>query len=522
VIGTPPEGQLVTAAVQAGDRQEPAAGPAGRLAAVLRQHWLATALVTLGVVLRLMTQFAYRPALLYIDSVKYLYDSQGNDPEGYKAPLRAILAVANLNAVAAVQHVTGIVLAIVIYRLLLRRGVSRWLAALAMAPILLDAYQLQQEQTIMPTTLSEALLVAGFAVLLWRAKTTWRAVIVAGLIFGTSAIVWQAAEALVVPAAVYLLVAGGGWRLALGRAATIVVACAIPILAYCTGSYVFTGSFFLSHSGVTSLYGRTASAADCSTIRLSPAERGICPDARQQALGSDWLQFASPSPVQADYRTLPRAEVDTLITGFNRAVVTQQPVRVIDSYLRDVIKLYAVTRHTEPGDPPISRWQFQTSFPYLTPHATKSEVASVVRQFGGGQPTVWRPVASFLRSYQLDGGYTPGPLLLLCTLTGLAGSVVALMRRRLDQTTQQLALATFLFFVMGASILLVSDVFVFSWRYQLQALVTVVPAGALGLALLGRLVRNWGTATGAARPRHRPARRGSRSAAMFLTSVRSR
>ena len=66
------------------------------------------------------------------------------------------------------------------------------------------------------------------------------------------------------------------------------------------------------------------------------------------------------------------------------------------------------------------------------------------------------------------------------------------MRRRLDEATQQLALATFLFFVMGAAILLVSDVFVFSWRYQLQALVTLVPAGALGLALLGRLAAGAG------------------------------
>ena len=90
--------------------------------------------------------------------------------------------MSNLDVVAAVQHLTGIVIAIVIYRLLLRRGVTRWLAALAMAPVLLDAYQLQQEQTIMPTTLSEALLVAGLAVLLWRPKTTWRAVLVAGLI----------------------------------------------------------------------------------------------------------------------------------------------------------------------------------------------------------------------------------------------------------------------------------------------------------------------------------------------------
>jgi hypothetical protein len=35
----------------------------------------------------------------------------------------------------------------------------------------------------------------------------------------------------------------------------------------------------------------------------------------------------------------------------------------------------------------------------------------------------------------------------------------------------------------------VSDLFEFSWRYQLPAVVTLVPAGALGIAVLARLVR---------------------------------
>ena len=34
--------------------------------------------------------------------------------------------------------------------------------------------------------------------------------------------------------------------------------------------------------------------------------------------------------------------------------------------------------------------------------------------------------------------------------------------------------------------LLVSDLFEFSWRYQLPALVTLVPAGALGIAVVQR------------------------------------
>jgi hypothetical protein len=38
-------------------------------------------------------------------------------------------------------------------------------------------------------------------------------------------------------------------------------------------------------------------------------------------------------------------------------------------------------------------------------------------------------------------------------------------------------------------VLLVSDLFEFSWRYQLPALVILVPAGALGIGVILRLAR---------------------------------
>ncbi|MGH3300518.1 MAG: hypothetical protein ACRDOK_02350 [Streptosporangiaceae bacterium] len=482
---------LVQPAADTADAVAAPARPALRraaAAAVARQHWLAIVLLLAGLVLRVLAQLAYRPALLYIDSVKYLRDSQGNDPEGYKAPLRAILFVANLNTVAAVQHLLGLAMAVAIYVLLLRRGASRWLAALAIAPLLLDGYQLQQEQTIMPTTWFEALIVAGLAILLWRPDPGWRRVVAAGLVLGTSATFAQVGEALVLPAVIFLLAVGGGWRWAVGRAAALCVAFALPIAAYCTGSYLATGQFALSHQGVTSLYGRTAAAVDCATIRLTAAERAICPAAAQQAHGDDWLAFNPAAPVQAIYRSESRAAVDSTITTFDSRVLSQQPLRVLDAYGRDVLKLFAVTRQTAPGDPPITRWQFAKSFPYFTPHASKQEVSGIVRQFGGGQPMVWRPVADFLHHYQLDGGYSSGPLLVLFTITGLAGSLVLVARRRLDPRSRQLALGCLLFFGSAVFVLLVSDLFVFSWRYQIPALVTLVPAGALGLNVLVNMV----------------------------------
>jgi hypothetical protein len=465
-------------------------GPAARwhaAEAVLRRHWLAVILLAAGLVLRVLAQFAYRPAL-FLDAVRYLYNAYGNDPVGYEGPLRAILLVGNFNAVVAIQHLLGLAMGIVIYLVLLRRGTPRWLAALGMAPVLLDAYELQNEQTILPGTWFGALLVAGFAILLWRPATSWRRAAVAGLVLGTSATLAQVGEALLLPALIYLMALGGGWRPALGRAAALCAAFALPILAYCTGSYLLSGDFFLSHTGVTSLYGRSAAAADCATLRLPPAERALCPTKAQQALGPDWLEYAQTSPIRPYYSGLQRADTDRLISDFNHRVLSQQPLRVLDAYGHDVLKLFAVFRVTNLGDTQISRWQFQSTFPYHPPHATQPVVRAVINRFGGGMPAVWRPIAAFLRFYQLHGGFTPGPLLALFTVTGLAGSA-ALVRRRADPGTRQLALACLLFFTSAVAVLLVSDLFEFSWRYQLPALVTLVPAGTLGIAVLLRSAR---------------------------------
>jgi hypothetical protein len=94
-----------------------------------------------------------------------------------------------------------------------------------------------------------------------------------------------------------------------------------------------------------------------------------------------------------------------------------------------------------------------------------------------------RPLASFLHTYQLRGGYTPGPLLALMTLAGLAGTL-SLARRHATPAQRDAARACLLTFTSAAAVLLISDAFEFSWRYQLPALITLPPAAALALTAL--------------------------------------
>jgi hypothetical protein len=49
---------------------------------------------------------------------------------------------------------------------------------------------------------------------------------------------------------------------------------------------------------------------------------------------------------------------------------------------------------------------------------------------------------------------------------------------------RQTAIACLLFFTAGFLIIAVSDLFEFTWRYQIPAIVTLPPAGALGIAAL--------------------------------------
>src|SRR5262249_41144850 len=95
-------------------------------------------------VVRILAQIAYRPALLYIDSTKYLLGAYpGDDPTGYQFAIKPVVALGSLDDVAALQHLLGLAMAVTLYVVLLRRRAPRWLAALATTPLRHDAYQVQ-------------------------------------------------------------------------------------------------------------------------------------------------------------------------------------------------------------------------------------------------------------------------------------------------------------------------------------------------------------------------------------------
>jgi hypothetical protein len=467
--------------------------------------------IAAGLVLRLLAQLAYHPALLYVDTLKYLYGAwPAADPLGYKLILKPILLVGDLGTVAVIQHLAGLAMAVAIYAVLVRRGVPRWLGALAIAPVLLDAYQIQIEQTIMPDVWFEAFVVAGLVLLLWWPEPAVGVVFGCGLILGASATIKQVGEILVLPALFYLAAATTARKQAMRNALALLAAFAVPIVAYSGIWYAHAGRFQLSDEG--SIAGRLAASADCATLVLPAGERPICPTRQQQARGIDWLEHSHLSPLKHFPVPAGKSRND-LLAGFDSAVESQQAVRVAGGILGDSLKLFAPAKSALPGVTPISRWRFQTFYPRYPPEINVKANGQIVvgiqvvvtRPFRfvplspayGGRAQVNRPIATFLRRYQVGGGYTPGPLLAVFALAGLAGSVIAFGGRRVasrrggeagERDVGALALGCLLFFGAAVGILLVSDMFEFSWRYQLPALVTLPAAGALGVWAVRRLL----------------------------------
>ncbi len=428
-----------------------------------RRHWPFGCLLAAGLALRAGALIAYRPALAYIDTARYLGDDKhGLDPLGYTYLLLrpVLLAGGGLAGVAVVQHLLGLAMAACLYALVLESGAGRWLAALAAAPVLLDAYQVQAEQMIMPDVLFEALIVAAMALLLWRPSPGLARLACGAALLGVSATVRQVGEVLILPLLAYVLAVAPGWRQRGAWSATALAVFALPVVAYMALSAVVLGNGFrLSNMDDAYLYGRLAHAADCATLRVPGYARPLCPaPATAAALGVDGL---ATNPASAVFRYLPPPGISrgTATRRFDEAVITQQPLRVAGDIAGDAIKVFALTRDTAQGDTPVSRWQFQ-------------------RRAGV-------PLTDALREYQLHGGFTPGPLLLALLFLGTAG-VFAPNRDRAH------ALGCLLATGLGTAAVLGADLYEFSWRYQLPALVTLPAAGALGAAALVRLaVTRW-------------------------------
>jgi hypothetical protein len=437
---------------------------AGRVAAVLRgwlagfaglagRHRLFSVVAGVSVVPRVVTMAGFRPAILFkLDSYDYLWGAEHLrpnpvNPSGYSVFLWLLRPFHSLALVAALQHLAGLAVAVMVYAVLRRFGVRGWIATAAAAPVLFDPAQFLMEQLIMADLLAFALMLASFAVLLWRQRPGAARAAAAGLLMGASAVVRPTTLPLIVFLAVFLLARRAGWR----AAGAVALAGAAPVLAYMAWFAAASGSFNLTNSNGLFLWSRTMSFADCAVIRPPAGLAALCPDRqpRQQARGPGaarllpkvylwdhhawmWTSGAAPAgPIVPDTAAFTTANNQRALR-FAIAAIKAQPLGYATAVAKDAARPFV----------------FSDTFPFPGPaqptiatlgRANRAYALASVRGYLGTTAGIGpylghrlgarlvQPWARLIRGYQ-HLIFLPGPLFALIVAAGLGGILIP--RRR--------------------------------------------------------------------------------------------
>lgn len=469
----------------------PVAGPQGRgaLAAAGRHRWLLLALAT-GAVLRGLAVAAIEPGIWFSDSNGYIRTAatgvlSRTRVDGYALVVAPFWHAGSAAALILFQHMLGLAIAVLLYALLVRRGVARGVAALAVVPAALDAYLVVVEHAVMSETVYHAVLLGAIALLLWGERPGPVAAAGAGLLLGYAGVTRSVAVPLVALFALYLLVRRAGWR----PLVALCVGWAVVAGGYATVFHAQHGSFGFTQSGGRFLYAKVAPFADCGALPGLPAdERALCPDPRLHLTTNAYL-WGRRSPIAG----LP-ASAGPRIRDLALRTIRAWPL----TYARDVTG--GVLHYFEPGhriganDYPVAPWQFPADprhwgYPgYRGPirhgdperqrrHPVTEPNRYVTRMVAA--PHVRVGASRALHDYQRVG-YTWGPLLAACLLL----AVVALAARR---GAWRLRLdAGFLAALTLAALFVSQALSVFSYRYGLIAIFLLPAAAALGWTALRR------------------------------------
>lgn len=221
-----------------------------------RRHAVFVALLLGGVAWRALVLAAFRPALLVDESRGHL-DNVSTWTPGFARPAGyGVLELTpvswftgSLVPVAVLQHLMGLAIGVVVYALLLRWGVGRWLAGLAAAPVLWNGDELASEHLILPDTLFLLAVVSALLVLCWRARPGIAIALVGGLFVGVATTVRPAGELVVLMAVVFMMLVGTTWRRRLTGALMVVVGACVPVLPYLAWHHHVQGEYALAQTG---------------------------------------------------------------------------------------------------------------------------------------------------------------------------------------------------------------------------------------------------------------------------------
>lgn len=176
------------------------------------RHRLFLTVLLVAVALRVLTVVGYPPVVWFEDSFDYVGVAERPQPyairpSGYPLLLWLLRPLHNFAAVAILQHLMGLATGVTVYALVRRRapGARAGWAVLAAAPVLLDAYQIFFEHTVLSDVPFTFLVVTAVAVVLWSPEITPGRAATAGLLLAVAALTRSIGLVLLPLLAAYLL-----------------------------------------------------------------------------------------------------------------------------------------------------------------------------------------------------------------------------------------------------------------------------------------------------------------------------
>jgi len=433
--------------------------------------------LAVGVVLRVLVQYAFPPAFVFSDGPTYLgfvdhLVPSPDRPVGYGIVLWTLAWVTRgLTLVAVLQHLLGLVTAAVGYALLRRWSVSSRMATLAVLPLLFDEMELVVEHSVLSDVLFDLVVVLALAFVAWHPVPRLWSTAVAGLLLGIAVVLRLVGEPALLGFLVFLLVVGTSWRRRLVQALVVTIAYALPLTAYAAWYHHDNGVWAITQSSGRALYMRTTTFVDCSKVDVPGYERPLCPG---EPVGSrqDPTWYGWHDPAVLGLATPPGITQDQAMQDFAVRAIRAQPTDYAATVGRDLAMGFWAPRRIDYFEYDTQyKWNFTHYVDYVpTPLWTEPAYAT----HGGEMPGTRHPVADVLDWYG-RAVYVPGPVLFLLLLVAVAGLVV----RRPDDAPATRPL-TFLTLVLGVGFVFVPDATAeFVWRYQLPLLVLLPMSAAL-------------------------------------------
>jgi hypothetical protein len=443
-------------------------------------------MILIGLALRIAVWNAYSPAVLNLsDSASYVGVADGSlfgDPTrtaGYPLFLRAMHAVSEqLEFTIQVQHLLGIVTAVLLYATVRRLGGPIWAGGVASAAVLLPIDQIFLEHAVMNETLFTMLAAAAaYAAVraldpprqLWgpiNERRLW--IVLAGVMLAFAGWARSVGIPLVPLLALWFVVAiPGAWRSRIPRGALALVSAGVVIFGYALLQDAETGTFGLTRASGWATYARAAPFADCSQFEPPAGTERLCESSPVDARpGPDYYGHEPTSPARQIFGAPPNG--NTELGEFGRSAIMAQPLSYLKVVARDFIRYF---------DPSFDPQDFS---------GVGYELLSIERRAGGVEDFV----AGALNNYYVDDEYRIGgsvgtmadiqrvvrvhPLLLLVSFgIAVVGLFVASGRARWG-----ILLLGGLGFVM---LLIPPATVIWSSRYAIPAQGFIVAGGTLAL-----------------------------------------